>query len=736
MPDPAPSVQLSLLVPCFNEAQNLPEFTSRALNALEALGVPAEVVLVDDGSSDNTASVIRSLMAASPDLVLGGFHTKNQGIATAWQTALSASRGQVVVSIDADLQYQPEDVLRLYRKLLDSSVDIVQGWRSSAGREKGPRYHLSRTFNSLLNATFGMSLRDNKSGFVCCSREVFADLLTYSHDYHYWQSFIMVAAHSKGYSYQEAETIFEPRRQGLSFLEGSTVSASAKSLVDVARASVEYKFRNSPGDLSEQFLRKQSALTERRAPSPLAHPARWRAYMASFEQTHWMITRGVEHRYELLNRTQWLAGSQLRDLQDEKLRRLIRHAYRNVPYYRRRMQMAKLGPEDIRTQADLYKLPYLSKNEVRANLHLGITAENVGKAEMQRIVTSGSTGEPLVCFADRRQLEFRWAATLRAQEWTGYRFGDPCVRLWHQAIGLNRSQALKQRLDAIASNRTFVPMYEFSEGGVADMVRTMEDAEPVLIDGYAEALDFLARYLERTGGTLAVSPGAVMSSAQTLPAASRRIIEDRFACRVYDKYGSREFSGIAYECETHAGLHTVAESYIVEILVGDRPARPGETGEVVITDLNNFGMPFIRYRIGDLATALDASPCACGRGAPRIGSIQGRVQSMIAGTDARYVPGTFFAHALKEFDYAIRRFVVVQDTPGEIQLKIVKAGRFSSGALDEALSLIRKYLGDDLKIRVHFIESVELTATGKHMAVVSKLPVDFQKVGSAVVSAF
>ena len=103
------------------------------------------------------------------------------------------------------------------------------------------------------------------------------------------------------------------------------------------------------------------------------------------------------------------------------------------------MRASGIRPEDIRGQADLHKLPYLTKADVREHLHFDILSENHDKDSVLKITTSGSTGEPFVCYADRAQLEFRWAATLRSQEWTGYRFGDPCVRLWHQTLAMDKS---------------------------------------------------------------------------------------------------------------------------------------------------------------------------------------------------------------------------------------------------------------------------------------------------------
>jgi phenylacetate-CoA ligase len=267
-----------------------------------------------------------------------------------------------------------------------------------------------------------------------------------------------------------------------------------------------------------------------------------------------------------------------------------------------------------------------------------------------------------------------------------------------------------------------------SDETLDQFVRAIEDFQPILLDGYAESFNFLARYLKEKG-RLKLSPKGIISSAQTLPEGSRKIIEDAFGCKVFDKYGSREFSGIAYECDAHQGHHVVGEGYLVEVLADGKPAQPGEIGEVVITDLNNYCLPFIRYRIGDLAEALDpAERCPCGRGLPRLGKIEGRVQSIIIGSRGQYVPGTFFAHVLKDYDHAIRQFQIVQTERGAITLKVVKGKRFSDGTLDEVLKILRQFLGEDMGITVEFQENIEMVRTGKRLATVSKLGIDFQQI--------
>jgi phenylacetate-CoA ligase len=243
---------------------------------------------------------------------------------------------------------------------------------------------------------------------------------------------------------------------------------------------------------------------------------------------------------------------------------------------------------------------------------------------------------------------------------TGYRFGDRQVRLWHQTIGMSRVQVAQEKLDAVLSRRVFIPAFEISDENVEKVVETIREHRPVLLDGYAESLHLLAVHLgQRSLRECGVK--AIVTSAQSLPPESRRVIEEAFGCKVFDKYGSREFSGIAWECQAHDGHHVVAESYIVEVLKEGRPAQPGEVGEVVITDLNNYCMPFIRYRIGDLAVAMDDRvSCPCGRGLPRIGTSRGACSRSSSAGNGRYLPGTFFAHFFKEYTVLLRQYQVVQ----------------------------------------------------------------------------
>jgi phenylacetate-CoA ligase len=446
-----------------------------------------------------------------------------------------------------------------------------------------------------------------------------------------------------------------------------------------------------------------------------------------FMWTHaWMI-RGAKTRdaYMQLKKSEFITREEMQKIQSERLRQIVKHFYETSSFYRTRFEALGLGPESIKSILDIEKLPFISKDDIRENLETGLVSSRIDRKKMLRINTSGSTGQPFTIYADRNQLEVRFASTLRSLEWTGWRFGDAQARLWHQTLGMSRSQIIRERVDAWFMKRLFIPAFELSPKNIEDFVSKIRAHNPVLIDGYAESLNFLAMYLS-SGKTAGFSPMAIMSSAQALPTQTREIIEKGFGTKVFDKYGSREFSGIAYECCEHANHHVIDECYIVELLVEGRPALPGEVGEIVITDLFNLATPMIRYRIGDLATAVDNEvPCPCGRPHSQIGQIEGRTQAIVHCSDGTWLPGTFFAHFFKDFEKIIRFFQIEQHDKGQFTLKIVKNDGFVQSELDELILKLRKYVGDTT-VKIEFVDEIPLVRTGKRSPVVSTVKEDFQ----------
>ncbi|MCO5300452.1 MAG: glycosyltransferase [Candidatus Nanopelagicales bacterium] len=715
------SYTVSVVAPAYNEEASLPTLASRLLRATEKAGIGCELIIVDDGSDDNTWKVIAGLTEEWGDAVRGIQHGDNRGIPASWQTGVEEARGEYVCLIDADLQNPPEQVVTLYRRLLESRADIAQGTRSSIERDRDSRLLFSKGLNLMLNMAFGDGAQDSKSGFLLAPRRVVADIVEHRGRYNHFQTFIRVAARAKGYTFVEVETLFQPRRTGESFLAGRRAwEVSGQALADFPRALREFgRGRREPID---------GTVAPRNKPVPKAkHPydgwrrAWFEAYFATMPAHKWLIRRRARAIYLELKRIERLPANEIRDLQLRKLQRLVQHARVHVPYYR---EVLRDG-DWISHLDDITQLPLLDKSTIRERLYFDLFSDTHRKRDMHKIATSGSTGEPFVTYADRYQLEVRFATTLRSMEWTGWRFGDKQARLWHQTLGMSKTQVARERIDAFFMRRLFIPAFEISPETLDDFVAEIREWDPVLVDGYAESLNFLASYL-REGRSAGFSPSAVMSSAQVLPEQVKRSIEGGLNTRVFDKYGSREFSGIAYQCEASDDHHVMDESYLVEVLVEGRPAKPGEVGEVVITDLNNYSVPLIRYRVGDLAQAVDQSqPCPCGRGLSRIGRIEGRTQAIVHCADGTWMPGTFFAHFFKDFDYIVRLFQIHQVEKGSFTLRLVRGPQWTEEGETEMLQILSGFIGDTV-VTVEHVDEIPLLRTGKRSPVVSDVREDFQ----------
>jgi phenylacetate-CoA ligase len=244
LPEPtvAASPELSLIVPCYNEEGNLRELVARLAVVFKIFGLRAEIVLVDDRSADGTRALIQQLAAEHP-FVTGVYHERNQGIVGGWRSGLAAAHAPVVAIMDADLQYAPEDLPRLYQIWKREGVDIVQGWRIAHNFKATYRYVLSLLYSFLLNRLFGTRLHDIKSGFLCTRREVLDDILKTRYQYRFFQHFIVVNAVSKGYSLRQEPVLFWNRHAGVSFIT-SPLRFGLRSLVDLPNAFREFRLEN------------------------------------------------------------------------------------------------------------------------------------------------------------------------------------------------------------------------------------------------------------------------------------------------------------------------------------------------------------------------------------------------------------------------------------------------------------------------------------------------------------
>jgi len=429
-----------------------------------------------------------------------------------------------------------------------------------------------------------------------------------------------------------------------------------------------------------------------------------------------------------LERNQWLPRGELDEITNRELRALMHHAYETVPYYRRIFDERGLKPSDIRCTADLQKLPVLTKHVLKENVDQLICPAYQDRLEWR--ATGGSTGEPMRFALPPEVKQWGRAAALRAWACAGYRLGDKRLLLWGSTFDLKRLFSLWGRLERWANRTCLLNGHMMSDDICTDYVARIRRFRPEVFLGYANSLYILASYMLRNN-IADIRPRAVLSAAETLLPAHRTAIEEAFQCGVYDGYGSRETSSYASQCEEKALYHISSDTTVMEIIKEDRPAAPGEMGKVILTDLKNYGMPFIRYQIEDVAVAGD-EPCPCGRSLPTFRSIEGRMSNIVSLPGGRLVHPIYMMYLIYPNPFpdksdwrlkqnviaGIAQYQIIQETRTDFVVRIVR-----EPGTDVNLSYIvrnfKTFLGEDTKTELDFVASLPITSSGKRQYVVS-----------------
>lgn len=415
-----------------------------------------------------------------------------------------------------------------------------------------------------------------------------------------------------------------------------------------------------------------------------------------------------------LERSQWLDEHAIDRLKLTRLRDLLLHAQTHSGYYQETWNAQGLRAESVNSLADLSRWPLIDREVIRQNRGT-MQVRSVGRLITKS--TGGSSGVPLTFDLDANSNDRRMAAWHRGYAWASAAPGTKQFYLWGTSL---TPQTRVARLKEAAWNRlhrkTTVNSFELTEQSAAAVARRIAGYRPDAIVAYVKPLYHLARCLDEQH-IRPFSPASIVVGAEKLHDFEREQIERVFRAPVFETYGSREFMLIAAECEQHRGLHLTAEHLHVELLDDqDQPVRDGEEGNVVITDLFNYGMPFIRYRTGDRAVSTHR-PCACGRGLPLLSRIVGRQLDVIRTRDGRLVPGEFFPHLMKDFD-CVRQFQVVQESPEAIRIRIV-AGSSFAGVEQTILGIVRRQVGPAMSVSIDRVESIALTNAGKRRVVVN-----------------
>lgn len=425
----------------------------------------------------------------------------------------------------------------------------------------------------------------------------------------------------------------------------------------------------------------------------------------------------VAKYYRMLKETQWWSPDQLQELQNDKLRRLIKHAYDSVPYYKQLFDNLGLKPSDIHSSEDLTKLPVLTKDIIRNHFD-DLISVDINKRKAVLLSTSGSTGSPLKFYTDMNALSMGWAATFRAWDWAGYKIGDKRITFGGGALVPDNNASIIQTVrDKLERNK------KLSSFGINDEIlrrytSQIEKYNPRFLRGYASSIYELAQFMQKNS-IRSIKPRAVFTTAEMLLPHYRETIENQFQCQVFDNWGCNDGGGNACECEKHSGFHIASERSIVEF---DRQGNNETSSKILLTDLHNYSMPFIRYVNGDIGTPSE-QPCECGRNLPLIKNINGRISDFVTTPEGLKIHGEFFSHIFWELD-SFLEFQIIQPSSDRWIIKVVPAENAASYSQTTEIEKMKNIIysrSSNIKLDIEITDKIPLTESGKHKFIINEI---------------
>ncbi|WP_426577770.1 phenylacetate--CoA ligase family protein [Xenorhabdus stockiae] len=426
----------------------------------------------------------------------------------------------------------------------------------------------------------------------------------------------------------------------------------------------------------------------------------------------------VAKRLQWLEETQYLSLRECRKLQMEKLHTLLTHAYESVPYYTRVFNERGLKPDDFNSLSDLAKLPLLTRQELTQH-QAELISTRADHATLQTNYSSGSTGKRACFVQDANFRLWMRAHQLRTYQWcSGWKVGEPFALLWGSSIYWSL-KSVSDRLKNLLSNRREFNTFRLSPELIGEFTRNLASFNPVLISTYTNAMHLIARQMERESIRVPALR-AIQGTSEPLPPIIRERLQRVFRCEVYDKYGSRETNIVSHESPHHDGMLIQVENVAEEFLRDDGSAcQPGETGRVVLTTLNNFAMPLIRYETSDLASPM-AGNCTSGLGLPRMSHVAGRQQDLILTPDGAYIDAYLFSFLIMRFE-EIEWFQVVQDSLESLRIRLMVPTGISRQRCDEIVERIHHHAGYPFHIEFEQLDRMPDSPTGKFRLCVSAL---------------
>jgi len=394
--------------------------------------------------------------------------------------------------------------------------------------------------------------------------------------------------------------------------------------------------------------------------------------------------------------------------QDSMLRRVVRHAYETTPFYRDLMEEIRLTPRDVTSASDLSRLPLTSKALMKRVPAEFLVSSAFRKNHLRSFQTTGSTGTPFLVRRTGFEDFLFHIFNLRCMREYGLKARDRVLRV--RSVG-GWKKPLLWRVAEIAGffrqdrlPTTLPPR---------DLTDVLRRRRPEILTGYSGVLSRAAEIVNNEGsGPLGCR--IVVLGAELVTPRIRNLFQRAFGGQVYDTYSSQEVGLMAWECPETGLYHVCDDNVILEVLKHGRhvPCQEGEEGEIVVTCLQTLAMPFLRFRLEDVAVR-GPTPCPCGAPYSTIGGVKGRMQDYFVLPDGREIYGWYVVSLFPEHAPWIQQYDLEQKDGGQILMRVVPLRLPSQEDIDACRELIRTVLGPDLDVRVEIVDHIPPGPGGK-----------------------
>ena len=400
-----------------------------------------------------------------------------------------------------------------------------------------------------------------------------------------------------------------------------------------------------------------------------------------------------------------LTRSELLQRQRAAFDAIARYAAANTDYYESRFASAMQSAGQYLLPGDL---PILEKSDVIAHRD-ELLARQFSPHSTRLGHTGGSTGSPLSFYCDDAKHELMLAGMMRGFMLSGWRPGQKLMYLWGASRDVASSGIFGGPQQRWLSSEMTVAAVEYSEQRLSAWVRLIRRWRPVLLYGYASALSELARFVIDSRCVLPSRLLGVYSTAEVLHDDQRALIEQAFACKVFNQYGCREVPNIAWECR-HGNMHVFSDMVQLESV------SDAEGDRLLVSSLTDRVMPFIRYALGDSGRLVDGQ-CPCGLGFPMMQMDLCRNNDLVRTRDGRRLHPAFFNRLMYGLAQ-VSQYQWVQVSPDALKLNLVSSAPLPPGAVEAIRAAVRAGVDPQMTLEITYLDRIPRTAAGKHRFVV------------------